>query len=440
MRAIRAIRVEVAFAALILFFAGPHAFADATTPIASSRTESPRPPKTIRVDNHDLQRTVDAAPPHSAIVCNSNRQRALSAPVIIGKPLTLQGLNARLPEGLGNTALLVVEAEGVSITDFDLTGNADTVNQAVRSPLIIVHAGNFRIERGTFANSAKDGVMINGPGAKGGDIVGGVVRDVVGRGVVRDVVSIGGGRAAHKIRNLLVDNVRAYDSSMRGAVEVSDGTENITVRNVYAERCVYAVDVQDHGKPDEINANVLIEDIRAVDCQHAVRTANHPHGHRNLTIRDVVSEGCAHPLKISNTNGLTIENARIAGHPAGAVPVTITRCDNVSIRDIAIANSAHAGPGLLVEDCNGVLIDGVSMPGDASALTSAVTVRVTTAIRGLQIHNVSARAAKEAGIVLEKSDGTATLADAVISNNRATVNDRIQGPGISVERNVSSPN
>ncbi|NUM55660.1 MAG: hypothetical protein HUU46_18615 [Candidatus Hydrogenedentes bacterium] len=430
-------RYVAMFSAAVLLLAGGYASAELTD--ESVGTRSQRPPKTIRVDNDDLQRVVDAAPPHSTVVCNSNRQRTLSAQVTIRKPITIQGINARLPDGLGNTALLVVESEGVSITDFELTGNADTVNQAVRSPLIIVHAGNFRIERGTFINSAKDGVMVNGPGAKDGDIVGGVVRDVVGRGVVRDVVSIGGGGAAHTIRNVLVDNVRAYDSSLRGAVEVSDGTANITVRNVYAERCVYAVDVQDHGKPDEINTNVLIEDVRAFDCKHAVRTANHPHGHSNLTIRDVMSERCAQPLKISNTCGLTLENVRIADHPAETIPVTVTRCDNVWIHGVAITNSAHAGPGIVVDDCNEVLIDGIGVHGDASALTAAVIVRVSTEIRGLHIHNVSARGVKEAGIILEKSTDAATISEVIISENRATVIERSGGLATEIERNVLPP-
>src|SRR6185369_8540779 len=103
-------------------------------------------------------------------------------------------------------------------------------------------------------NSSKDGVMIDGDGSKDEDIVGGGVRDIVGRGVVRDTVSISGSSGhGRKIRNVLVDNVRCYNSRLRGAVEVSDGTDNITVRKVYAEDAVYALDVQDHKEPGQSN-------------------------------------------------------------------------------------------------------------------------------------------------------------------------------------------
>src|SRR5262249_50695512 len=146
------------------------------------------------------------------------------------------------------------EAEGVTITDFELRGNCDSVPQKERCALMIVRAGGFRIERGLFVDSSKDGVMVDGPEVKDKDIVGGVIRDIVGRRCVRDVVSLGGGGVhGHRIRNVLVENVCGYDSRLRGAVEVSDGTDNITVRKVYAERSVYALDVQDHGEKLEIN-------------------------------------------------------------------------------------------------------------------------------------------------------------------------------------------
>jgi nitrous oxidase accessory protein NosD len=141
----------------------------------------------IQVGDRNLQEVIQAAPPHAVIVCNRNRLLTLAAPIVIDKPLTLRGVYAQLPEGLGNSSLIVVQAAGVSITDFELHGNAASVKQEDRAPLLRIHAGAFAVARGLFVDSSKDGVMIE---AADKDLVGGVVRDIVGVGVIRDVVSI----------------------------------------------------------------------------------------------------------------------------------------------------------------------------------------------------------------------------------------------------------
>lgn len=275
----------------------------------------------INVGTGDLQKVIDAAPPHSIVICDPNRQLTVSTPIKIEKPVTLRGLHARLPEKLSKTPLMVVTAKGVTIADFELTGNVDSVPAKERAPLLIIGAGDFRVENGSFHNSSKDGVMIDADILAAGDIIGGVVRDIVGHRVARDVVSIsGGGRQGFKIRNVLVDNIRGYDSAARGTVEVSDGTDNITVRKIYAEGNVYAINVQDHKQPAQINRNVVIEDVYAVKCRYGIRTDNRPLGHANLTIRDVTARQCAEPLRISNTDNVVLSNVRVFDHEAMRLP------------------------------------------------------------------------------------------------------------------------
>ena len=187
----------------------------------------------IELNNRDLQQTIDAAPPHSTILCDPNHQLTIPTPITINKPLTLKGLCAKLPDKLGKSPLLIVKSKGVTLTDFNLTGNIDSVPQSDRAPLIVIAAGEFRVENGRLANSSKDGINIDGGflGPDSGDIVGGVVRDITATNIARDVVSISGsGGTGQKIRNVLVDNIAAYTSSHRGCVEVSDGAEHITVR------------------------------------------------------------------------------------------------------------------------------------------------------------------------------------------------------------------
>jgi len=395
---------------------------------------------TIHVNQRDLQQVIDTAPPNSLVQCDPNRTMTLSVPVTIRKPLTLVGLHARLPEKLGSTPLVVVEAKGVAVTDFELIGNAESVPQSERAPLLIIHAGDFRVERGRFLNSSKDGVMIDGDGSASEDLVGGVVRDIVGRGVCRDVVSISGSSGHGRlIRNVLVDNVRCYDSSHRGAVEVSDGTDNITVRKVYAESALYAIDVQDHNKPAQSNRNVVIEDVYALRCKHALRTANSRKGHNNLTVRDIIADQCTSPVQISHTANLHLNNVRILNHESGKPLIHLQDCHGVSVRDIMAENGSFKGPVLLLENCDETIVDGLSLRGQTNGPSSAVSFRITNkeTFSGLSISNVSARHVTEAGIILEsvgKQKGT--LTDYLISGNLATVRDRIQGERAIVANNL----
>ncbi len=419
------------------------AFANSGCTTLSKRSdESPtvnaKHPMIIEVNGRDLQKVLDSAPPNSFVICNRNQPLILSTPLTIRKPITLQGLNAQLPKGLGKTPLLVVEAESVAITDFEMTGNGDSVPQKDRCALLLIRGGGFRVERGVFVNSSKDGVMIDGPSVEGRDIVGGIVRDIVGRGCIRDVVSIsGGGVHGHRIRNVLVNNIRGYDSSKRGAVEVSDGTDNITVRKVYAEKSVYAVDIQDHSKPGEINSNVVVEDVYAIDCTHAIRTANRLLGHSNLTLHDITAQSCNAPIQISNTSNVTLQNVRVLDHPAGKPPISISDCNGVSIRDIAVRNSVHFGPALLIENCNDAFIDGLTLQTGTKTLSSGVCFLAAgyATLSGLRIHHIKAQNVTSAGILLERL-GKAELTDYIISDNFAQVLDRIQGQRAVITDNL----
>jgi hypothetical protein len=383
------------------------------------------------VSGRDLQAVIDAAAPHSVVRCDPNQCLTLSAPLTIRQPLTLVGLHARLPERLGNSPLVVVEAKGVAVTDFELAGNADSVPQKERAPLLVIHAGEFRVEGGRLFNSAKDGIMIDGDGSKGEDLVGGVVRDIVGRGNVRDTVSISGSDGhGRRIRNLLVDNVRCYGSALRGAVEVSDGTDNITVRKVYAEDSVYAIDVQDHKKPGQSNRHVLVEDVYALRCKHAIRTANSRQGHAELTVRDLTAQQCTNPVQIAHTANVTLNNVRVLDHSSGKPPLQLQDCHGLSVRDVVVENAFVRGPALLIENCDEILVDGFSLRGSTNQLASGVCVRITSkeTYAGLTVRNVSARGVSEAGIVLEITGrATGTLTDYLVTGNLASVLDRIQG-------------
>lgn len=385
-------------------------------------------PQTIHVGEQDLQQVIDAAPPHSTIVANRNREIEITRTITIDKPLTLVGLNARLQTGLTSTPILSVLAEGVRIRDFHLTGNGGSVTQkdsVSRAALIVVRRGRFIIENGETNNSAKDGVMIT-PLPEYGDIEHGVVRNVTSRGTIRDAVSIGGsGDKGYFIRHIVVENIRAYDCELRGAVEASDGSEYITIRDVYAESCRYGVDVQDHKGPGEINRYIIIDGLHVKNTYMAVRTANRDFGHDGLTIRNVTGTDwpadAKEPFQVRNTSNVLIDNVRLHGCPVGPC-MQIRNSDNVTIRDVTFVDGEHDGASLRIEDGNNVLIDNVTISGDAQPQFGVVyRVSSNEIFSGLRIRNIVAPYVRQDGIVIENLSESGRLESHVLSDNMATV-------------------
>jgi hypothetical protein len=195
--------------------------------------------------------------------------------------------------------------------------------------------------------------------------------------------------------------------------------------------------VQDHNQPGQSNRNVVIEDIYAVRCRHALRTANSRKGHGNLTIRDITAEQCAVPLQISHTENVSLSAVRVLDH-SGKAPIQITDCFGVVVRDVVVQNAAIQGAALLLQNCGDVVVDGVSIRGGTNKLESAVHFRINRPERfsGLRISNVLARDVSDAGIVLESSKETGTLTDYLVSGNLAVVRDRIKGERGAVMNNA----
>ena len=330
-----------------------------------------RAKETAQSPSHsELQKRLDQAAPHSVVDFQMTEFVTLHAPLRVTKPLTVRRLRLQLPPKLPRTQLLQTNVEGFELTDSHFRGNADTVGQDQRASLVEIRAGKFRVERCTFDNASKNGLTID-PGDSDQPLVGGVVRDIVGHGVVRDVVSLSGGSRGGAVRDILVENVYAADSSLRGAVEVSDRSWDVTVRGVTAERCVYAIDVQDHDLKTDINRNVLLEDIRARNCRHAIRTATDPIGHSGLTIRNVVAEDCDVPLRIDHITDVLIEGVRILGRERDPTEpedlesvISIKGCNNVTVRDVTARDLGKVPAVVRAVDTVHLRIDGLSVEGD----------------------------------------------------------------------------
>ena len=342
--------------------------------MSSLAAEDPAAIKFTAGTEADLQALLDKAPEKGVVVCEQTEPLVVSQTLIIRKPITLCGLKAKLPEKLGSTPVLIMEAEGVTLTDLDMRGNYDSVSQQHRAPMIHVKRGGFSIEHCKFSDTTKDGIMVT-PDHGAGDIVGGIIRDIEGVRIGRDLVSLSGGNAGERIRDVTVENVSLKKGYLRGAVEVNpfcDGTDNVTVRHIYAEEAVYAIDVQDHGAEQKKtrlrtapNTNVILEDVTAVGCKHVIRTANHPDiGHANLTLRGFTARNCSQPFLLSNTTHVRAENLTIINEPAAK-----NSCINLrNVHDVVIRNVNVQGfqEGVNVVDArksSEVAIEGVKVNG-----------------------------------------------------------------------------
>ena len=192
------------------------------------------------------------------------------------------------------------------------------------------------------------------PTAVYGDIEHAVIRNLTATRTIRDVVSIGGaGNEGLVVRHLVVENIRSYGSLRRGPVEVSDGSEYLTIRDIYAESSFYGVDVQDHNNSGQVNRHIVIDGVHVKDCVLAIRTANSDFGHDGLTIRNVGGTDWRNdetverpagrdpvqvrwcPLHVTNTVNVLIENVRIHRCPS-APCVLIQNSDNVTLRNLYV--------------------------------------------------------------------------------------------------------
>jgi hypothetical protein len=367
--------------------------------------------------NGDLQQLIDEAPDHAVLVFVPDQEYPLEQTITIDKPLTIKGLSAKVPAGLPIHAISV-QHEGVTIDQMRLTGNARTVDVNERKALLSVQKGHFLIENSSFLNSSKDGIEVSNPDKK--PIEHGIIRNIIGRGNLRDLVSINGENDG-RIHHLLIEHIRCYNHPYRGAVEVSDGTENITVRMVFADSCLYAIDVQDHGYPDVVNHEILIEGIIARNCMHAIRTANSDIGHARHIFRDITAIDCQQPLRLSNINNLYMDNVTISGQTEDSKTFAVTNCRHVTISNVLFQDIRSSNPALSLLNCDEVYISHVQLAAQ-TAPTHGISFEINdgSSYNTLMIFDSVLQNSRDAGIYLSARNGS-TLSEAVIKDNLASV-------------------
>lgn len=335
-------------------------------------------------DGGDLQAVIDRLPAGAALRFPADRMLTLTRALVLRGPVTLIGLRARLPERLGRTSLLELRAEGIRLLDLELQGNYRTVPQSERAPLVAVTRGAFHIEGAVLRGATKEGINVT---AEDQDVVGGLIRGVRAEEIGRDAVGLSGGNEGRRVRNIVIEDVVLRTSFLRGAVEVSDGTENVLVRGLDVADAMYAVDVQDHRGASAANTNIVVENVRAVDCRYLIRTDNSPRGHAGLVLRNLEGRRIEFPLALSHTVNAVVEQVTFlepGDWARGDSPTVLllANCQNVVVRGLRIADrpgpvtvlDAYFGANLQVEPAR--LIPSAPAPATTEARAALLDEKV----------------------------------------------------------------
>ena len=357
----------------------------------------------IHFAGENLQEVVDAARPHDIIMADPNKTLMVVETIMIDKPLTISGLRAQVPDGLGGVGILHVIADGFRMDNFHLIGNRHS-NFVDRATLLTLEGSNFVVEQGIVKQASRHGIMVRATVERSPQ--NGVIRDIIGYDIARDHVSIEGHGDGHIVRNVVVERIRAYGSENRGAVEVADGSENITVRDIYAEDARYGVDFQDHdGRGTyQPNINTIIENVFVRRCSHAVRAStsisvgkggNEPpstgFGHRNLTIRNIGgvewadtsepgqdgrSQKMAMPIVVNYTDNVLIENVDIMGVGETIYAAfLILNSRNVRVQNVHIDSVSVYREAMLIENSSDVYLNSISINASERVVAENAAVR-----------------------------------------------------------------
>lgn len=288
--------------------------------------------------------------------------------LFIDRPLTLRNLHAEKNssfDGKENRPLIVVTSPNVTLINVKffgiIKGKITKKQDDDRKPLLEIQTSHFKVLNCSFENGTGEGVLVK-PG-KSGSISGpavmgynyrstklknlrskdklNLIANIKALNMGRDAVAVSSnGKKGLSIRNVIIYNITLLDRSFyRGAVEVSNGCENIQVWKVRAYNAEngYGVDIQDHGDGAP-NRNIKIEDVVAKDCKHVIKTANSNKKHQDLELIDIKSINCPAPIDISNTDGVTIKNLRITNKKKKFEnePIRFDNCQDITITDFRI--------------------------------------------------------------------------------------------------------
>lgn len=352
--------------------------------------------------SRDLRNQIESAPAHSELVADPDCEFNVRKMIRVRRPLTIRGLHAKLQQGIGNVPLMSIQSEGFVMTDFELRGNVGSVPFRDREPLVLVTRGGFSIERGVLRDSSQNGITIQPMKSHAYDIVGGVVRDLVGYSNARDLVSITGyGSGLAVSRNIVAENLRAYDQVERGTIEVTDGAKDVFIRDIFAENCFYAAALQDHdeGVPDSgahVN-RVFISNVIATRCTFAIHSETFIAGHGDITINGVVARACQNAVLLDRMNRLVLSDVRVINGRNESTQVDIAHAKYVTLRDLHFFGGVGRSSAITLRQVEKARVYAVTLGDDTKfkyGITVNATVGKTQAFSTLEFDSTDLEAAR----------------------------------------------
>eukprot|EP00189_Rhodosorus_marinus_P000994 CAMPEP_0113958928 /NCGR_PEP_ID=MMETSP0011_2-20120614/3812_1 /TAXON_ID=101924 /ORGANISM="Rhodosorus marinus" /LENGTH=797 /DNA_ID=CAMNT_0000970085 /DNA_START=683 /DNA_END=3076 /DNA_ORIENTATION=- /assembly_acc=CAM_ASM_000156 len=295
--------------------------------------------------------------------------------------ITIRGLRATIRDGYPEP-MLNVTGDRFVMTDFELTGNAESILDGLRESLVYLHGNDFDIRRGKLSRASRDAIGIQpvwfSPNKR---IDRGRVSDIVGYQNSRETVSLGNfplldfdtgdygteeERKTVYVSNVHLENIRAYGSELKGALEVSDGVEDIVVKNIYAEDCRYGIAIQDHGVSEhESNNRVSVSNLVVFDSFFAVLSQTNPIPHSDISFKRVLARHCTRGMRMRHIARLRMDDVRIleSGGPflvsRGRSLNEIEDCPQLKIKDLLI--SGGGAQAVAIEQSSGVSLTGISL-------------------------------------------------------------------------------
>jgi len=318
----------------------------------------------VESDGRHPQDAVDAAEPGETVRFDSSIQHTLEESLVVATPgLVLRGMALRLADE-ADEDLVEVGADDVAISEFSLEGNRENQpGDRQSNGILVTGARGVSVESGRIEDVSRHGLRVVdssvGTSVAPDDTIHvdrGAVSDVTVRDVRidrprRDGCSVEG----PDVQGAVVENVRTFDSSDRGCVEVKDGAVDAYVGNCYAEDCVYGVAVQDHGEYP--TANVRITNNTAVGCETLV-DAQTTHPPEDVTVlgntgRNLGGDGMGGPggIYAHLIEGLVVADNVLDG--VDGPGIVVDDCEDASVQGNVVRNVAETGVALsgTVEQC-----------------------------------------------------------------------------------------
>eukprot|EP00189_Rhodosorus_marinus_P004349 CAMPEP_0113969656 /NCGR_PEP_ID=MMETSP0011_2-20120614/10497_1 /TAXON_ID=101924 /ORGANISM="Rhodosorus marinus" /LENGTH=319 /DNA_ID=CAMNT_0000983455 /DNA_START=235 /DNA_END=1194 /DNA_ORIENTATION=+ /assembly_acc=CAM_ASM_000156 len=306
-------------------------------------------------------------------------------------PLTIKGVHVTLTPGVV-VPVFGIFSVGVTISEFTIVGNRNSVTKA--ESLIKVYKGGFVIEKGILKASSSHGVRI-APIAGRDNVDGGVIRDLVGNRNVGNVVfmtTTNGGRSTTK--NIIVENIRSYDSMFKGALEVSSGVQDIFAQNIYAERCAFAFGMHDHGGQLQNIRRLFLNNVVARNCGIGIQCRT-TIPHFDVSISGVIIENCRIAMRINNLRWGRLYDVRVIDAGIGATQIAVLNSDNMTLRDVAFIGTSSTGNAVLIRNSSNIRVSGITL-GDRTSFAIGMTFFETIKSKFLSadISEINLRAAK----------------------------------------------